>query len=56
MRKVPCPICGSRSFLTVSDDIFIDFDLREATEKEFCNNCKRKIRYSEKKRTTNFEN
>ena len=47
MRKVPCPICG-RSLLTVSDDIYIDFDLRESDQKEFCNNCKRKIRYSVK--------
>lgn len=56
MRKVPCPICGSRSFLTVSDDIYISFDLREATEKEFCKNCKRKIRYSVKTKTQNIEN
>jgi C4-type Zn-finger protein len=55
MRKVPCPICGKTLF-TVSDDIFIDYDLRKATQKEFCNNCKRKIRYSEKKRTAIFEN
>ena len=55
MRKVPCPICG-RSLFTVSDDIYIDFDLRQATEKEFCNNCKRKIRYSEKKKIVNVEN
>lgn len=55
MRKVPCPVCG-RSLLTVSDDIFINFDLRCATEKEFCNNCKRKIRYSAQKRSvTNFD-
>ena len=51
MRKVPCPVCGKPLF-TVSDDIYIDFDLRQATEKEFCNNCKRKIRYSQKTKTS----
>jgi uncharacterized protein YlaI len=50
MRRVKCPICGYRNFMTVSDDIFIDFDLREANEKTFCENCKRRIRFSEKKR------
>ena len=38
--------------MTVSDDIFIDFDLREAKEKVFCDNCKRRIRFSEKKRVS----
>lgn len=36
--------------MLVSDDIFIDFDIREADQKTFCDNCKRKIRFSEKKR------
>ena len=55
MRKVSCPVCG-RTLLTVSDDIFINFDLRCANEKEYCNNCKRKIRYSVQKRSaTKFE-
>ena len=49
MRRVKCPICG-KPFMTVSDDIFIDFDLREANEQVFCENCKRRIRFSEKKR------
>lgn len=50
MRRVKCPICGNNRFMTVSDDIFIDFDLREADQKTFCDNCKRRIRFSEKKR------
>ena len=51
MRRVKCPICGYRNFMTVSDDIFIDFDLRESpSQKAFCENCKRRIRFSEKKR------
>ena len=49
MRRVKCPICA-KPLLTVSDDIFIDFDIREANEKVFCENCKRRIRFSEKKR------
>ena len=49
MRRIKCPIC-EKPFMVVSDDIFIDFDLREATEKAFCENCKRRIRFSEKKR------
>lgn len=36
--------------MTVSDDIFIDFNLKKATDKVICLNCKRKIRYSESKR------
>ena len=49
MRRVKCPICA-KPLMTVSDDIFIDFDIREANEKVFCENCKRRIRFSEKKR------
>lgn len=49
MRRVKCPICA-KPFMMVSDDIYIDFDLREADQKEFCENCKRRIRFSEKKR------
>ena len=49
MRRVKCPICA-KPLMTVSDDIFIDFDIREAKEKVFCENCKRRIRFSEKKR------
>lgn len=49
MRKVHCPICGHRLML-VSDDIFINFDLRKANEIETCENCKRKIRFSSEKR------
>lgn len=54
MRRVKCPICG-KSLMTISDDIFIDFDLREAKEKVFCENCKRRIRFSEKKRVPKSE-
>ena len=49
MRRVKCPVC-CKPLLTVSDDIFIDFDLREAKDKVFCENCKRRIRFSDKKR------
>ena len=49
MRRVKCPICA-KPFMVVSEDIFIDFDLREADQKAFCENCKRRIRFSEKKR------
>ena len=55
MRRVKCPICG-KSLMTISDDIFIDFDLREANEKVFCENCKRRIRFSEKKRLPKYDN
>ena len=51
MRRVKCPICA-KPFMLVSDDIYIDFDIREADKKEFCENCKRKIRFSEKKRVS----
>lgn len=49
MRRVKCPIC-MKPFMVVSDDIYISFDTREADQKAFCDNCKRKIRFSEKKR------
>lgn len=49
MRRVKCPIC-SKPLMVVSEDIFIDFDLRDADQKAFCENCKRRIRFSEKKR------
>lgn len=55
MRRVKCPICA-KPLLTVSDDIFIDFDLREAKDKVFCENCKRRIRFSEKKRVPKYDN
>lgn len=55
MRRVKCPICG-KSLMTVSDDIFIDFDIREAKDKVFCENCKRRIRFSEKKRSPKYDN
>jgi uncharacterized protein YlaI len=55
MRRVKCPICA-KPLLTVSDDIFIDFDLREAKDKVFCENCKRRIRFSEKKRLPKYDN
>ena len=54
MRRVKCPICA-KPFMMVSEDIFIDFDLREADQKEFCGNCKRRIRFSEKKRLPHYE-
>lgn len=38
--------------MIVSDDIFIDFDIRKANQKAFCENCKRKIRFSEQNRIT----
>lgn len=49
MRRVKCPICG-KAIMAVSEDIFIDFDLRDADQKTFCENCKRRIRFSEKRR------
>lgn len=55
MRRVKCPIC-TKPIMTVSDDIFIDFDIREANEKVFCENCKRRIRFSEKKRLPKYDN
>lgn len=54
MRRVKCPICA-KPFRVVSDDIFIDFDLRYADQKAFCDNCKRRIRFSEKKRVPRKE-
>lgn len=51
MRRIRCPICA-KSLMIVSDDIFIDFDIRKADQKVFCENCKRKIRFSEQKRIT----
>lgn len=51
MRRIKCPICD-KWLMIVSDDIFIDFDIRNANQKAFCENCKRKIRFSEKKRIT----
>lgn len=51
MRRIRCPICA-KSFMIVSDDIFIDFDIRKANQKAFCENCKRKIRFSEQNRIT----
>ena len=54
MRRVKCPICA-KPFMMVSDDIYIDFDIREANEKVFCENCKRRIRFSEKKRVPKSE-
>jgi hypothetical protein len=41
--------------MLVSDDIYIDFDLREADKKAFCENCKRRIRFSEKKRLPKYD-
>lgn len=55
MRRVKCPICA-KPLMTVSDDIFIDFDIREANEKVFCENCKRRIRFSEKKHLPKSDN
>ena len=55
MRRVKCPICA-KPIMTVSDDIFIDFDIREAKEKVFCENCKRRIRFSKKKRVPKYDN
>ena len=55
MRRVKCPICG-KSLMTISEDNFIDFDMREAKEKVFCENCKRRIRFSEKKRLPKYDN
>ena len=55
MRRVKCPICA-KPLMTVSDDIFIDFDLREAKDKVFCENCKRRIRFSETKRLPKYDN
>lgn len=53
MRRVKCPICG-KPFMVVSDEIFIDFDIRVSDQKAFCENCKRRIRFSEKKRTPKY--
>ena len=53
MRRIKCPIC-TKPFMMVSDEIFIDFDIREADQKAFCENCKRRIRFSEKKRLPKF--
>lgn len=55
MRRVKCPICA-KPFMMVSDNIFIDFDLRDADQKAFCENCKRRIRFSVKKREPRGEN
>ena len=55
MRRVKCPVC-EKPLMTVSDAIFIDFDIRQASEKAFCENCKRRIRFSEKKRLPRVSN
>jgi hypothetical protein len=55
MRRIRCPICG-KFLMMVSEDIFIDFDLRDADKKVFCENCKRRIRFSEKKRLLRVDN
>ena len=54
MRRVKCPICA-KPFMMVSEDIYIDFDIREANEKVFYENCKRRIRFSEKTRVPKSE-
>lgn len=49
MKKIKCPICG-KILMVVSDDTYIDFDMRKSTDKIFCPNCKRKIKFSEVKK------
>lgn len=49
MRKVNCPICG-KPLVLANDDIYIDFDMRKYTDKVFCSNCKRTIKFSEVKK------
>lgn len=48
-RKVNCPICN-KMLMLVEDNVYIDFDMRHANQKIFCQNCKRKIKYSEVKK------
>lgn len=50
MRKVKCPICDNKSLIIVSDDTYIDFDIRKSTDKVFCSQCKRWIKFSEVKK------
>ena len=52
MRKIYCPICKNMLFL-MSDDKFVDFNLRIANEKIKCPTCKRKIEYSVTNKNTN---
>lgn len=54
-RKVCCPICN-KPLMTVESGIYINFDMRTATQKVFCTNCKRKIKYSEVKKETQIGN
>ena len=51
MKKVKCPICDNKNLLIVSDDTYIDFDMRKATDKVYCSNCKRWIKFSEVKKS-----
>lgn len=54
MRKVKCPICG-KILMFVSEDTYINFDMRKYTDKVYCQNCKRIIKFSEIKKTQEQE-
>lgn len=53
MREdVLCPVCKRKDMplkIDVKDGDSVSFDLREYTHIVFCDNCKRKIKYSIKK-------
>lgn len=54
MKKVLCPICG-KPLIMVSEDVYVDFDMRKSTDKVFCSNCKRWIKFSENKITQEYK-
>lgn len=48
MQKILCPVCKAELNLSIKDNCKISFDMREATQKTWCNNCKRNIKYTVK--------
>ena len=53
IEKVVCPCCKSESKpleIDVPNGFVVDFDMRYYTHKVFCENCRRTIKYSFKKK------
>ena len=46
MQKILCPVCKADLNLCVKENLKVDFDMRKATQKTWCNNCKRYIKYN----------
>lgn len=45
LRKIKCPICN-KCLMSVPNTDYVSFDIRCFTNKVFCANCKRNIKYS----------